>query len=132
MANATTRGGSHKEDKDVVAITEAVVGISEGNYVTVDDIGVDLLEKYPEKEVGLVFPILSRNRFSMILKAVARAMNKITILLSFPADEVGNGIVPVEKIERRYRDLCGRLLVEIASRSKEVYRVICGIGQKIK
>lgn len=48
------------------------------------------------------------------------------------SDEVGNGIVPLEKIERRYRDLCGRLLVEIASRSKEVYRVICGIGQKIK
>ena len=86
------------EDKDVVAITEAVVGISEGNYVTVDDIGVDLLEKYPEKEVGLVFPILSRNRFSMILKAVARAMNKITILLSFPADEVGNGILDEEKL----------------------------------
>ena len=85
-------------DKDVVAITEAVVGISEGNYVTVDDIGVDLLEKYPEKEVGLVFPILSRNRFSMILKAVARAMNKITILLSFPADEVGNGILDEEKL----------------------------------
>ena len=90
--------GFEFRDKDVVAITEAVVGISEGNYVTVDDIGVDLLEKYPEKEVGLVFPILSRNRFSMILKAVARAMNKITILLSFPADEVGNGILDEEKL----------------------------------
>ena len=98
LMRAKDEEGFEFRDKDVVAITEAVVGISEGNYVTVDDIGVDLLEKYPEKEVGLVFPILSRNRFSMILKAVARAMNKITILLSFPADEVGNGILDEEKL----------------------------------
>ena len=98
LMRAKDEEGFEFRAKDVVAITEAVVGISEGNYVTVDDIGVDLLEKYPEKEVGLVFPILSRNRFSMILKAVARAMNKITILLSFPADEVGNGILDEEKL----------------------------------
>ena len=98
LMRAKEEEGFEFRDKDVVAITEAVVGISEGNYVTVDDIVVDLLEKYPEKEVGLVFPILSRNRFSMILKAVARAMNKITILLSFPADEVGNGILDEEKL----------------------------------
>lgn len=98
LMRAKDEEGFEFRDKDVVAITEAVVGISEGNYVTVDDIGVDLLEKYPEKEVGLVFPILSRNRFSMILKAVARAMNRITILLSFPADEVGNGILDEEKL----------------------------------
>ena len=98
LMRAKDEEGFEFRDKDVVAITEAVVGISEGNYVTVDDIVVDLLEKYPEKEVGLVFPILSRNRFSMILKAVARAMNKITILLSFPADEVGNGILDEEKL----------------------------------
>ena len=98
LMRAKEEEGFEFRDKDVVAITEAVVGISEGNYVTVDDIGVDLLEKYPEKEVGLVFPILSRNRFSMILKAVARDMNKITILLSFPADEVGNGILDEEKL----------------------------------
>ena len=80
-------------DKDIVAITEAVVGISEGNYVTVDDIAKDMQTKYPSKEVGLVFPILSRNRFSMILKGLARGMDKITMLLSFPSDEVGNGIL---------------------------------------
>ena len=98
LMRAKDEEGFEFRDKDVVAITEAVVGISEGNYVTVDDIVVDLLEKYPEKAVGLVFPILSRNRSSMILKAVARAMNKITILLSFPADEVGNGILDEEKL----------------------------------
>lgn len=80
-------------DHDIVAITEAVVGISEGNYVSVDDISKDVTNKFPAKEVGLVYPILSRNRFSMILKGIARGMNKITMLLSFPSDEVGNGIM---------------------------------------
>ena len=87
-------------DRDVVAITEAVVGISEGNYATVDDIAEDLKIKFPEQEVGIVFPILSRNRFSMILKGIARGMNKITMLLSFPSDEVGNGILDEDKLEK--------------------------------
>lgn len=86
-------------DKDVVAITEAVVGISEGNYVTVDDISEDLVNKFPSKNIGVVFPILSRNRFSMILKGIARGMDKITMLLSFPADEVGNGILDETKLD---------------------------------
>ena len=92
-------------DKDIVAITEAVVGISEGNYVTVDDIKEDLQEKYPSKELGIVFPILSRNRFSLILKAIARAMDKLTIMLSFPSDEVGNGIMDEEKLDKSTFDL---------------------------
>lgn len=87
------------KDKDVVAITEAVVGISEGNYVTVDDIAEDLVNKFPSKNIGVVFPILSRNRFSMILKGIARGMDKITMLLSFPADEVGNGILDENKLD---------------------------------
>lgn len=93
LMRAKESEGFEFKDKDVVAITEAVVGISEGNYVTVDDIVMDLKEKFQNDDIGLVFPILSRNRFSMILKAVARAMNHITILLSFPSDEVGNGIL---------------------------------------
>lgn len=87
-------------DKDVVAITEAVVGISEGNYVTVDEVAKDLVEKFPSKNIGIVFPILSRNRFSMILKAIARAMDKVTILLSFPSDEVGNGILDEDALDK--------------------------------
>lgn len=87
-------------DRDIIAITEAVVGISEGNYVTVDDIATDLKTKFPSKNIGVVFPILSRNRFSMILKGIARGMDKITILLSFPSDEVGNGILNEETLEK--------------------------------
>lgn len=93
LLDASKNEGFSFNDKDIVAITEAVVGISEGNYVTIDEIVTDLSEKFPSKEIGVVFPILSRNRFSMILKAIARSMNKITILLSFPSDEVGNGIM---------------------------------------
>jgi len=98
-------------DKDIVAITEAVVGISEGNYVTVDNIAEDLQEKFPTKEIGLVFPILSRNRFSSILKGIARGMNKVTILLSFPSDEVGNGIMDEIKLDNSEFDL-GSIITE--------------------
>lgn len=80
-------------DRDVVTITEAVVAISEGNYVTIDDVVLDLHNKFTSRKIGIVFPILSRNRFSLILKSIARAMDEITILLSFPNDEVGNGIL---------------------------------------
>ncbi len=86
-------------NRDIVAITEAVVGISEGNYVSVDDIAKDLQNKFPSKNIGVVFPILSRNRFSMILKGIARGMDKITMLLSFPSDEVGNGILDEDKLD---------------------------------
>ncbi len=87
-------------DKDIVAITEAVVGISEGNYVTVDQVVEDIKNKFhnPE-ELGIVFPILSRNRFSIILKAIARSTKKLYVQLSFPSDEVGNGILDEDKLD---------------------------------
>src|SRR5574344_1329899 len=101
LMKAKENEGFEFKDKDIVAITEAVVGISEGNYVSVDNIKEDLLNKFPNKEVGLVFPILSRNRFSMILKGIARAMDNITMLLSFPSDEVGNGILDQDLLDNR-------------------------------
>ena len=85
-------------DKDIICVTEAVVGISEGNYCTVDDIANDIRDKYVNGEVGIVYPILSRNRFSLILKGIARGAKKIVMLLSFPSDEVGNGILDENKL----------------------------------
>ena len=99
VMNASKSEGFSFRDRDVVAITEAVVGISEGNYVTVDDIATDMKNKFPSGNIGVVFPILSRNRFSMILKGIARGMDKITMLLSFPADEVGNGILDEDVLD---------------------------------
>jgi F420-0:gamma-glutamyl ligase len=93
LMEAKESEGFEFRDKDIVAITEAVVGISEGNYVTVDDIAEDLQSKFPSRNIGVVNPILSRNRFSIVLKGIARGMDRITLLTSFPADEVGNGIL---------------------------------------
>ena len=86
-------------DRDIIAITEAVVGISTGNYATVDDIAEDVKDKFLGSHIGIVFPILSRNRFAVCLKAFARAMDKITMLLSYPSDEVGNDILAKERLE---------------------------------
>ena len=98
VMNAKESEGFEFRDRDIIAITEAVVGISEGNYVSVDNIAEFTKNLFPEKNVGLVFPILSRNRFSMILKGIARGMDKITMLLSFPKDEVGNSIMNKEDL----------------------------------
>lgn len=87
-------------DKDVVAITEAVVGISEGNFATLDDIVYDINTKLNSDHIGIVFPILSRNRFAVCLKAMARATKKITLLLSYPSDEVGNDILYREDLTK--------------------------------
>ena len=103
--------GFEFRDKDIVAITEAVVGISEGNYVTVDDVAQDLQNKFPSKNIGVTYPILSRNRFSIILKGIARAMDKITLLSSFPADEVGNGILDEEILDNSEYNL-GSVITE--------------------
>lgn len=99
VINACKNNGFEFRDRDVIAITEAVVGISEGNYVTVDEVSLDIKNKFDNpEELGIVFPILSRNRFSLILKAIARSTKKLYVQLSFPSDEVGNGILDEEKL----------------------------------
>lgn len=85
--------------KDILAITESVVARAQGNYVDLDDVCIDLKSKF-KNDIGVVFPILSRNRFSLILKAIARAAkNKVTIMLMYPSDEVGNHLVSLEKVD---------------------------------
>ena len=111
LMQAKEAEGFEFKDKDIVAITEAVVGISEGNYVTVDDVAADLEKKFPSKNIGVVNPILSRNRFSIILKGIARAMDKITLMSSFPADEVGNGILDEVLLEKSEYNL-GSVITE--------------------
>ena len=99
ILNASKNNNFEFHDRDVIAITEAVVGISEGNYVTVDEVSSDIKEKFNNPEsLGIVFPILSRNRFSLILKAIARSTKKLYVELSFPSDEVGNDILDEERL----------------------------------
>lgn len=99
VLKASREEGFKINDGDIIGITEAVVSIADGNYATVDDIAEDIRRKYPNKEVGLVFPILSRNRFSMILKGIARGVDKIYMQLSYPADEVGNHLFSEDLLE---------------------------------
>lgn len=86
------------EDRDIIAITEAVVGISEGNFATLDQIAKDIRNKLNCDHIGIVYPILSRNRFAVLLSAMARATKKITLLSSYPSDEVGNDILYKEDL----------------------------------
>lgn len=91
LLDASTEANFSFNDKDVVAITESVVARCENNYVNMDDICYDIKRKFHTNHIGLVLPTpVSRNRFSLILKGIARAMDKITMLLSYPDDEVGN------------------------------------------
>lgn len=99
VLNASKEENFKFNDRDIIAITEAVLGISTGNYATIDDIATDVKNKFNGNHIGIVFPILSRNRFAVCLRAFARAMDKITMLLSYPSDEVGNDILDKEKLE---------------------------------
>lgn len=96
VINSTQKASIELQDKDVIAVTEAVVGISQGNYATIDQIAKDVNSKFGNEVVGLVFPILSRNRFSMLLKGIAKGVKKLIIQLSYPSDEVGNALVDSE------------------------------------
>ncbi len=107
-------------DRDVVGITEAVVARAQGNYASVDDIADDIRAKFPSGELGVIFPILSRNRFAICLKGIARGARKITLMLSYPSDEVGNHLIDLDSLdaaginpwtdvltEARFRELFG-------------------------
>ena len=84
--------------KDVIGITESLVARAQGNYASVDAIGKDIEAKFPD-EIGVIFPILSRNRFSVILKGIAKSNRKIHLLLNYPSDEVGNHLMDVDKMD---------------------------------
>ena len=101
VINASKEENFQLHDKDVIAITESIVARSEGNYVTVDDIAFDIKRKFKSDEIGLVFPILSRNRFSILLKGIARGVKKIYLMLSYPSDEVGNHLVSLDDIDSK-------------------------------
>ena len=98
LAAAESEGFSLR-DRDVIAVTESVVARAEGNYATVDDIAEDVKAKLGGETVGVIFPILSRNRFAICLKGIARGAKKIVLMLSYPSDEVGNELVSLDKLD---------------------------------
>lgn len=96
---AANAGGFQLRDMDVVAVTESIVARSQGNYAGTSAIAADVKNKFGGETIGVIFPILSRNRFSVCLKGIAMGAKKVVLMLSYPSDEVGNQLFPAEKLE---------------------------------
>jgi hypothetical protein len=88
-------------DKDVLAVTESILGRSQSNYATIDNIATDVKSKLGGETIGVIFPILSRNRFAICLRGIARGAKKIYLMLSYPSDEVGNHLVDIDLIDAK-------------------------------
>lgn len=120
VLEAAESEGFSVRDRDVIAVTESVVARAQGNYASVDAIAEDVRKKLGGETIGVIFPILSRNRFSICLKGIARGAKKIVLMLSYPSDEVGNALVSLDQVDeaginpysdvldlKRYRELFG-------------------------
>ena len=120
VLDASYGEGVNFRDHDVVAMTEAIVARAQGNYATIDQIAQDVKAKFGGQTVGVIFPILSRNRFSVCLKGIAKGAKKIVLMLSYPSDEVGNHLISLDALdekgvnpytdvltEQKYRELFG-------------------------
>ena len=120
VLTAAREEGYEIRNRDVIAMTEAIVARAQGNYATVDDIAADVKAKFGESTVAVIFPILSRNRFSICLRGIAKGVKKVVLMLSYPSDEVGNHLVSLDALDEkginpycdvltleRYRELFG-------------------------
>ncbi len=99
VLEAADSEGFSLKDKDVIAVTESIVARAQGNYCTVDNIASDVRAKLGGETIGVIFPILSRNRFAICLRGIASGAKKIVLMLSYPSDEVGNELVSLDKID---------------------------------
>src|SRR5699024_5558273 len=93
--------GFEIHDKDIVTLTESIVARAQGNYATIDAIAKDVKSKFGDDTVGVIFPILSRNRFSNCLRGIAKGVKKIVLMLSYPSDEVGNHLVDLDGLDSK-------------------------------
>lgn len=121
VLEAAKSEGFELRDRDVIAATESIVARAQGNYASVDAVAKDVKEKLGGETIGVIFPILSRNRFSICLKGIAKGAKKVILMLSYPSDEVGNALVSLDQLdeaginpysdvldEKRYRELFGK------------------------
>lgn len=120
VVEAAQSEGFSLRDRDVVGVTEAVVARAQGNYASTDDIASDVKTKMGSDTIGVIFPILSRNRFAICLRGIARGVKKVVLMLSYPSDEVGNHLIDLDILdekginpwtdvldEKKYRELFG-------------------------
>ena len=109
LLEASREDGFAIRDRDIVAMTEAIVARAQGNYATVDNIAADVRAKLGGGMVGVIFPILSRNRFAICLRGVAKGAKKIVLMLSYPSDEVGNHLISLDAVDEKgvdpYKDV---------------------------
>ena len=101
VLSASKDGGFEIKDRDIVGMTEAIVARAQGNYATIDDIAHYVNNKFGNQTVGVIFPILSRNRFAICLRGIAKGVKKIVLMLSYPADEVGNHLVSLDMVDEK-------------------------------
>ena len=125
VLKAAESEGFALRDRDVISITESIVARSQGNYCSVDDIAADVKAKLGGETIGVIFPILSRNRFAICLRGIAKGAKKVVLMLSYPSDEVGNHLVSLDQIDEagvnpfsdiltleKYRELFGATVHE--------------------
>ncbi|MFE6169224.1 coenzyme F420-0:L-glutamate ligase [Viridibacillus arvi] len=93
--------GFNIQDKDIVTVTESIVARAQGNYATIDHIAKDVSAKFGDDTVGVIFPILSRNRFAICLRGIAKGVKKVVLMLSYPSDEVGNHLVDLDTLDEK-------------------------------
>ena len=109
VLEAAREGALTVRDRDVICMTEAIVARAQGNYASVDDIAADVQAKLGGETIGVIFPILSRNRFAICLRGIAKGAKKIVLLLSYPSDEVGNHLIDEDVMDEKgvdpYRDV---------------------------
>ena len=120
ILEAMKEDGLAPRDRDVVAMTESIVARAQGNYVSIDNIAEDVRNKFGGDTVGVIFPILSRNRFSICLRGIAKGCKKVVIMLSYPADEVGNHLIDFDMMDEKGVDPFKDVLTE------EKYRELFG------
>ena len=123
VLKAAEAEGFELRDRDVVAVTEAVVARAQGNYATVDDIAADVYAKFEGKPFAVIFPILSRNRFAICLRGIAKGAKgaKITLVLSYPSDEVGNHLVSLDQLDEKGVNPWSDVMTEAEYREKFGY-----------
>ena len=120
LCNCIEQEGITVGEKDVLGITESILARAQGNYASVDDIAQDVRQKFPSGHIGVIFPILSRNRFAICLRGIAKGAKKITLMLSYPSDEVGNHLFDVDMLDEKGVDPYADVL------SEERYRELFG------
>ena len=101
VVDAMNEEGLVPRDRDVVCMTEAIVARAQGNYASVDNIATDVKNKLGGETVGVIFPILSRNRFAICLRGIAKGCKKVVLMLSYPSDEVGNHLIDLDMLDEK-------------------------------